>query len=331
MHRRRTGGAGVLDARSRLEAQLRVGLQHQRGRKILRREAGVEMAEHDLVDVCGGNAGIGQRIGRNLDHEALDGFRVELAEWRVRPSDDAGCHGRSPCFGSGRFVTYLGCRFQRFHRPRAHGGYAGPVAGPDIRRRAEPGTAHRHDIRLGQPGRRIGFPDAAGRANPNIGKRPRQRPQCLDTAGLLGREEFYQIEARRQRLHQFGSRRDPRREWQVALGGGFQQIRRRARADAEFGAERPRPREIVGVQDRPDADNGFRHLRDHGLGGLDGHRRSQRDFQHADAAGDQRPRQRHRVFQPLDGQHRNDRGGLEDGGELFLPVLAAVMGMPCEK
>ena len=98
MHRRRTGGAGVFDPRGRLEAQFGVGLQHQRGRKILRREAGVEMPEHDLVDVFGGYAGVGQRIGRHLHHEALDGFRVELAEWRVRPSDDAGCHGRSPYF-----------------------------------------------------------------------------------------------------------------------------------------------------------------------------------------------------------------------------------------
>jgi hypothetical protein len=39
----------------------------------------------------------------------------------------------------------------------------------------------------------------------------------------------------------------------------------------------------------------------------------------ADATGDQCPRQRHRVFHPLDGQHRNDGGGPEAGGELFLP------------
>jgi hypothetical protein len=51
VHRRRTGGAGVFDARGRLEAQFGVCLQHQRGREILRREAGVEMPEHDLVDV----------------------------------------------------------------------------------------------------------------------------------------------------------------------------------------------------------------------------------------------------------------------------------------
>src|SRR5205823_10289267 len=94
-------------------------------------------------------------------------------------------------------------RFQRFHRPRAHGGYAGPVARPDIRRRAEPGTADRHDIRLSQPGGRVGFADATGRANPDAWKRTGQRTQCLDTAGLLGREEFDEVKAVRQRLHQF--------------------------------------------------------------------------------------------------------------------------------
>ena len=96
MHRGRTGGAGVLDPGRRLEAQLRVGLQHQRGGKILRREAGVEMAEHDLVDVGGRDAGIGQRLVGDPDDEAFDGLGVELAERRMRPSDDAGGHGRSP-------------------------------------------------------------------------------------------------------------------------------------------------------------------------------------------------------------------------------------------
>ena len=96
MHRGRSRGAGVLHPRRRLEAQLRIGLQHQRGGKILRREAGVEMPEHDLVDVGGRDAGIGQRFVRHPDHEALDRLGVEFPERRMRPSDDAGCHGGSP-------------------------------------------------------------------------------------------------------------------------------------------------------------------------------------------------------------------------------------------
>src|SRR3979411_2428155 len=72
------------------------------------------MSEHDLIEIAGRDASIGQRIGRDLDHKALDGLGVELAEWRMRPSHDAGCHGRSPCSGSGRYVTYPGPGFSDF-------------------------------------------------------------------------------------------------------------------------------------------------------------------------------------------------------------------------
>jgi hypothetical protein len=51
------------------------------------------MPEHDLVDISRRNAGICQGLGRNPDHQALDGFGIEFSEWRMRPSDDAGCHG----------------------------------------------------------------------------------------------------------------------------------------------------------------------------------------------------------------------------------------------
>ena len=61
MHRGGTGGAGVLDPGRALEAQVGRGLQHQRGGEILRRKAGIEVAEHDLVDVGRRDPGIGQR------------------------------------------------------------------------------------------------------------------------------------------------------------------------------------------------------------------------------------------------------------------------------
>ena len=54
--------------------------------------------------------------------------------------------------------------------------------------------------------------------------------------------------------------------------------------------------------------DGIGHLRNHGLGGFDCDRRPQRDFEDADASGNQRPGQRHRVFAPLDGEHRDHRG-----------------------
>ena len=58
INRGRAGGAGVLVAGDRLEAQFRHMLQHQRCRKILRREAVVEQADEGSVDVVRGNAGI---------------------------------------------------------------------------------------------------------------------------------------------------------------------------------------------------------------------------------------------------------------------------------
>jgi hypothetical protein len=55
------------------------------------------MPKHDLIDIRCRNTGIGQRVGGDPDHQALDGLGIEFTERRVRPSDDAGCHGRSPC------------------------------------------------------------------------------------------------------------------------------------------------------------------------------------------------------------------------------------------
>src|SRR3954453_21169412 len=54
------------------------------------------MSEHNFIDIGRGNAGVRQRVGRNLDHEAFDSLRVEFSKWRVRPPYNAGGHGRSP-------------------------------------------------------------------------------------------------------------------------------------------------------------------------------------------------------------------------------------------
>src|SRR5262245_38932508 len=67
------------------------------------------MAKHDLVDIGCGDASVGQGFIRDLDDEAFHGLGVELAEWRMRPPDDAGCHDASPKrqteFKSGDEVT----------------------------------------------------------------------------------------------------------------------------------------------------------------------------------------------------------------------------------
>ena len=75
MHGGGAGGAGVLDTRRRLEAEQVGGLQHQPGREVLRREAAVEVAEHDLVDVLRPDLGMGERLGGDAHDQALDGLR----------------------------------------------------------------------------------------------------------------------------------------------------------------------------------------------------------------------------------------------------------------
>src|SRR5450759_2512923 len=54
------------------------------------------MPEHDFIDIGSRNAGVGERVDGDADHEALDGLGIELAERRVRPSNDTGCHGVLP-------------------------------------------------------------------------------------------------------------------------------------------------------------------------------------------------------------------------------------------
>jgi hypothetical protein len=91
--RGRAGRAGVLDADRGLEAEALVRLQHQRGGEVLWAKAGVEMAEHDLVDVARLDAGVLQRLVGNADDQALHGLVIELPEGRMGPADDAGGHG----------------------------------------------------------------------------------------------------------------------------------------------------------------------------------------------------------------------------------------------
>jgi len=121
-----------------------------------------------------------------------------------------------------------------------------------------------------------------------------------------------------QRLHQFGRRRDARRERQRACGGSLEQVGRGARTDAENGADRFRTGQIVRIQDGANPDDGFRHVCDDRLCGRDRSRRAQRDFQYPHAARNQCPGERDGVFKPLDGKNRDDDGLSEQRGELFL-------------
>ena len=93
-HRRRAGGAGVLHARRRLEAEAVVGLQDQARRKVLGREAAVEMAEQDFVDILRTDPGMLQRLDRHLADQAFQRLAFELAEPGMSPAHDACGHVR---------------------------------------------------------------------------------------------------------------------------------------------------------------------------------------------------------------------------------------------
>ncbi len=92
MHGCRAGRAGVFDTRRRLEAKCVTRLQNEAGSEILRRETGIEMTKHDLVDVFRADASMIQRPDRSLDDQALDSFAFQLSKWQMRPSNDTGCH-----------------------------------------------------------------------------------------------------------------------------------------------------------------------------------------------------------------------------------------------
>ena len=336
MHRRRSGGAGVLDPRRRLEAQLRIGLQHQRGGKILRREAGVEMPEHDLVDIGGGNAGVRQRFVGDADHEALDGLGIELAERRMRPSDDAGCHGRSPCLCFGSLFSLSGgilhAGLSDFIA-RSHMAVM-PSQLPDLISAAghsqEPPTATTfrsasHDAALASPIPPVGQNRASGKGPANA-RSALMPPDCSAGKNLTRPKPCASA------CISSDAVAIPGANGKALAAAAFSRSGVAPGLMPNFTPSASRAIQIVGVQDGADADDGVRHLGHDRLGGLDRHRRAQRDFQHAHTARDQRLGERHRVFEPFDGEHRDDAGRLEQRGEFFLlSGRFTIMRKPCER
>src|SRR5258706_14057138 len=88
----RPGGTSVLYPARAFEAQIRGGLKHQRGSKILGRETGIEMPEHDLVDIAGGDPSIGERLGRDPHDQTLDRLSLEATKGGVSPANNASGH-----------------------------------------------------------------------------------------------------------------------------------------------------------------------------------------------------------------------------------------------
>ena len=93
MDRGRSGRAGVLDPGRGLEAELVARLEDQGGGEILRREAAVEMAQHDLVHVLGADPRMVERLVGDAHDQAFDRLGVVFSEGRMRPADDTGGHG----------------------------------------------------------------------------------------------------------------------------------------------------------------------------------------------------------------------------------------------
>src|SRR5579885_3600585 len=84
--------AQAFSTRVRLEAEAGVGLEHQRGGKLLLDEAAVHGAEEHLVDIGRRHPGIGKRALRHLDDQRFDVAPVVAAELAVRPADDTPAH-----------------------------------------------------------------------------------------------------------------------------------------------------------------------------------------------------------------------------------------------
>ncbi len=91
MHGGRTGGAGVFHPGRRLEAQMRIGIQRKGGGKALLFEA-AEIAHIDGIDVGEVEAGVLDRLARGPGDEVLQFHVLQLAELRMRPTDDRGHH-----------------------------------------------------------------------------------------------------------------------------------------------------------------------------------------------------------------------------------------------
>src|SRR5437764_866769 len=103
-----------------------MGLQRQRGVELLAHEAAVHVADVDHIDVLRLDAGMGDRLARRLDDQRFRGLAVELAEFAVGPTDDAGGHVISPqwaaciytyiCLASGQCISQEICSLQPYFR-----------------------------------------------------------------------------------------------------------------------------------------------------------------------------------------------------------------------
>ncbi len=305
---------------SRLEPQMRIGLQHQSRGKILWREPGVEMprarTRRHQQPQCRRPPVLRWRHAPQGSRR-LRGF--EFAEGRMGPSDRAGSHGASPCSCSDRYLIHCRSnsrRFQRFHRP----GGKWRLCRPSCRTGFPPRCTARTPPpppRSARPATPWHWPLQSRRSDKTTyPKRPGQaRSALMPPDGSAGKNLT--------RLKPWASACI--RSEAVAMPGAngvrwrrpLEQVRRCAglmpnltpspSARARWSAFR-----IVRSDDR------LGHAGHDGFCGLDRRRRTQRNLQHAHAPGDEGLGEGHRVFDPFDGQNRDDLGRPEQRGKYFV-------------
>ncbi len=158
--------------------------------------------------------------------------------------------------------------------------------------------------------------DPARGAEACVGERPGQGLQRGDAARGGGGEELHRLEAAGGGLHQLGGGGDAGQERD---GGGRRLVQQRgggAGAEREAGAGGDGPAHVGRRQHRADAHHRLRHVTPDRLGGGQAHGGAQRHLQQPHAAGHQGARQRHRVLQPVDGDHRDHPAMRQQRGEL---------------
>jgi len=94
-----------------------------------------------------------------------------------------------------------------------------------------------------------------------------------------------------------------------------------ARADQEAGAGALGEVDLAGVEHRPGAQERVGNFCCHRRDGVQGHRRTQGDLEHRQAAFDQGAGERHGVGCSIDREHGNDRSPSRNGGDVHCQTL----------
>ncbi len=135
----------------------------------------------------------------------------------------------------------------------------------------------------------------------------------------LGRKEFQHAEAARGKRHRLGDRGATGHHRHARAHKRIGERGRRAGAHQIAGAGIDRGLDVGGRGHGADADDGLGHLARDGAHRVERGGGAQRDLDHLEPAGNERPGERHCDGDALDGQHRDNpdafeqRSGIEGG------------------